>query len=283
MALQALRSVLLFLTLSLPMYAQANFSEALNAFNDGDYVVAERAFRSLAEQGHSPSQVMLGIILQSGLGGVLDRTEAMQWFLRAAEQGNADAQNMVGDHYRLGGIVPKDYIEAGRWYLKAAQQGHANAQFNLGLMHEHGHGEPVDLIAAYAWYNLAASQGLLSARAARTRVEGQLKPWEVAEAQNLSKEFQRTRPDAPSARHSEQQVPAAEMVTAIQAHLAELGYDPGPIDGVPGPQTRRAIRDFQRDAGIDPDGVISTTLAALLSHLSEERCAFHAIRPLVPG
>lgn len=36
----------------------------------------------------------------------------------------------------------------------------------------------------------------------------------------------------------------------VQECLQRAGYDPGPIDGRPGPQTRSALRDFQNDHGL---------------------------------
>lgn len=40
----------------------------------------------------------------------------------------------------------------------------------------------------------------------------------------------------------------------IQLLLAELGYEPGRVDGVMGPRTEAAIRAFQRDRNIPEDG-----------------------------
>ena len=45
-------------------------------------------------------------------------------------------------------------------------------------------------------------------------------------------------------------------VMELQALLQKLGYDPGPIDGYFGPQTQRAVMSFQRNFGLNPDGVI---------------------------
>jgi uncharacterized protein (TIGR02594 family) len=50
----------------------------------------------------------------------------------------------------------------------------------------------------------------------------------------------------------------------IQTRLRELGFDPGPIDGIPGRQTTRAVSDFQRARGLEVDGIVGPrTLAAL--------------------
>jgi hypothetical protein len=51
------------------------------------------------------------------------------------------------------------------------------------------------------------------------------------------------------------------VVAEIQAGLARLGYDPGPIDGIAGPRTRSAIRAYQQDHGLVVDGRASANLA----------------------
>jgi peptidoglycan hydrolase-like protein with peptidoglycan-binding domain len=53
-------------------------------------------------------------------------------------------------------------------------------------------------------------------------------------------------------------------VKGIQEELAIHGYDPGTADGVAGPRTRQAIREYQRDAGLAVDGQPSVEL---LNHL----------------
>jgi N-acetylmuramoyl-L-alanine amidase len=44
-------------------------------------------------------------------------------------------------------------------------------------------------------------------------------------------------------------------VAALQTALARLGFDCGRIDGIFGPDTHRAVTEFQRNCGIDVDGV----------------------------
>jgi len=55
-----------------------------------------------------------------------------------------------------------------------------------------------------------------------------------------------------------------EQVKEAQQRLSSLGYSVGVIDGLHGSQTSRAIRAFQRDNNIEPDGKIDTNLISLL-------------------
>ena len=47
---------------------------------------------------------------------------------------------------------------------------------------------------------------------------------------------------------------ASKYIMNIQKHLTELGFDPGIIDGKMGPNTRAAIRAFQKSIGRKPTG-----------------------------
>jgi peptidoglycan hydrolase-like protein with peptidoglycan-binding domain len=57
-----------------------------------------------------------------------------------------------------------------------------------------------------------------------------------------------------------------EQVRELQRRLDELGYDPGPVDGLMGARTAEAIADFQEDRGLDADG---EPTRALLERLRE--------------
>ncbi|HEX9823117.1 MAG TPA: peptidoglycan-binding protein [Actinomycetota bacterium] len=48
-------------------------------------------------------------------------------------------------------------------------------------------------------------------------------------------------------------------VRALQQRLNPLGFDPGREDGILGEQTARAIKEFQRNVGLAPDGIVGTT------------------------
>lgn len=53
-------------------------------------------------------------------------------------------------------------------------------------------------------------------------------------------------------------------VAELQRLLGPLGFDPGRVDGIFGPLARRAVGEFQENAGLEPDGVCGyRTLEAL--------------------
>jgi N-acetylmuramoyl-L-alanine amidase len=50
------------------------------------------------------------------------------------------------------------------------------------------------------------------------------------------------------------------LMVDVQEELADLGYYRGEIDGVIGPMTRNAIRNYQRDRGLPVTGQIDSRL-----------------------
>jgi hypothetical protein len=57
---------------------------------------------------------------------------------------------------------------------------------------------------------------------------------------------------------------AGPDVLKIQEKLAALGYAPGPLDGLYGVATASAVIAFQRDHGLDPDGIVGKATRAAL-------------------
>ncbi|WP_127127351.1 peptidoglycan-binding protein [Georgenia sp. SYP-B2076] len=57
----------------------------------------------------------------------------------------------------------------------------------------------------------------------------------------------------------------------IQEALAVLGFDPGVIDGLDGPNTRAAVAQFQGSQGLEPDGQCAgATLDALAAAMTQQ-------------
>ena len=229
-------------------------------------------WRKAAEQGIANAQYNLGVMYGDGKGVLEDDIQAVYWYRQAAEQGVAKAQYNLGFMYDTGKGVLEDDIQAVYWYRQAAEQGHAMAQSNLGIMYGNGEGVPEDDIQAYAWFNLAAAQGLESAEKSRALARQRMTPAQIAEAQKISRQLAARiaegRSDPTPAPISGDSVrppdPSRDTVRQVQAYLALLGYDPGPVDGLPGRRMTAAVRRFQQDLGMTPTGRISDELLALL-------------------
>jgi hypothetical protein len=59
--------------------------------------------------------------------------------------------------------------------------------------------------------------------------------------------------------------PSRDLVVAVQRLIRAEGYDPGTIDGLVGPRTRRAIQAYQRNGGLSPTGQIDQELLLKLN------------------
>lgn len=56
-------------------------------------------------------------------------------------------------------------------------------------------------------------------------------------------------------------------VSALQRKLNALGFDAGKEDGLFGPLTDRAVREFQRNVGEDPDGIVGIETISTLERM----------------
>lgn len=119
--------------------------------------------------------------------------------------------------------------------------------------------------------DLVGGEGKMAERVSASIIDEP--PAEIAPAKPASEPALDALPDAvPSAVPSA--VPEAapitpgaprEQVLAIQRDLAELGYHPGPADGVVGALTTDAIVAFQKDSGMKADGKVTRELADRLA------------------
>ncbi len=137
-----------------------------------------------------------GRAADNGSGGAATakiEPEALAAHRAAAKQGDPDAQNKLGEIYASGNGAPKDYRQAAKWYRLAAEQGHGPAQLNLGLAYADGLGLPGDHVRAHLWLNLASTRGDEGARTKRDELTGKMTPEQIAEAQELAREWWETR------------------------------------------------------------------------------------------
>ena len=169
--------------------AWADYKAGEDAYHRGDFATAFREWRPLAEQGDALAQYNLGVLYRKGRGVPQDDVQARQWYEKAAAQGQAKAQYNLGTLFLNGGGVPKDYQQALRWFRMAADQGEAVAQTKIGIMYDDGQGVPHDVVQAHKWYNLAATNGDKPAAELRDALAKQMTPAQIAEAQQLAREW----------------------------------------------------------------------------------------------
>ena len=176
-----------------------------------------------------------------------------------AEGGDAMAQFNLGLLHETGRGVAEDLAQAATWYERAALQGLTQAQFNLALLHQTGRGVEKDGTQALYWLEVAARHGAGAeqeqAADAAARLAEILLAEDVDNARARAGEFA-PRPEGASVRAEATTLILSEsQVEELQRRLAAHGYDPGPLDGVPGEQTRNAVRRYLADRGLTwPEG-----------------------------
>ena len=71
-----------------------------------------------------------------------------------------------------------------------------------------------------------------------------------------------------------------EELEGVQDALTKLGYEPGTIDGKDGPNTQKAVREFQASASIGIDGIVGpVTRQALVDKLAADVAEAEAQEP----
>jgi N-acetylmuramoyl-L-alanine amidase len=68
--------------------------------------------------------------------------------------------------------------------------------------------------------------------------------------------------------HSGSRMLVGDDVAALQQRLLDLGFDCGRVDGIFGRQTAQAVREFQRNVGIEPDGTCGPVTYAAFERLT---------------
>jgi uncharacterized protein len=190
-----------------------------------NYAAAVKWYRKAAEQGDSIAQRSLGVCYERGQGVPQDYEEAVNWYRKAAEHGEMVAQNNLGASFREGLGIYKYYPFAVRWFRKAAEQGLTEAQINLTLSYARGEGVTQDFVEAYKWANIAATSGNTNAALFREEIRLQMTPEQVAEAQQLAREFKpRTAPDSGSSKSGKEIADSNPSASGTGFFISEDGF-----------------------------------------------------------
>jgi localization factor PodJL len=214
--------------------ASAAETEGDAAYQNKDYANALAAYQTAAEAGGEYGQFMLANMYLAGEGVKRDPMKYLHWMQQSADNGYPPANYLMGLAY-----LRSNAAKAAQYFEAAAKEEHGTAMYMLGLMYASGMGvEPSDR-EALRWFRLAKAQGV--------QVENQF--LHAASIQTYMKQV-----DQQAARSRQAAFEQQKRVREIQQLLTDLGYEPGPVDGLFGSKTRAAIQTFQREKGLEPDG-----------------------------
>ncbi len=133
--------------------------------------------------------VLLGVTLMPAA-----RADELAAVRTLAEQGDTRAQFVLGTMYRDGRGVAQNAEEMLRWWRLAAEAGNFDAQFALGNVYSSGYRVAQDHVMAYMWFDILATQAKEEfigkiAGSNRNAVKSFMTPAEVARAQALSADW----------------------------------------------------------------------------------------------
>ena len=96
---------------------------AVAAYDVGDFRVARKNFKLLADEGSAIGETMLGVIYAEGRGVKSDPATAVAYYYRAANRGYAPAQLALSRAFADGAGASKDVPQAYLWARLAAARG----------------------------------------------------------------------------------------------------------------------------------------------------------------
>ena len=137
---------------------------AAEAYFAGDYALALKLYKPLAEKDDPEAQFNLGVMNQLGQGTDKNDKAAAKWFAKSAALGNPEAQVKLGEMYHEGKGVEKNSKIAAEWYAKAADAGSPAAMNNLAYLYYLGEGVTQDFNIARKMFERAADKGVADAQ-----------------------------------------------------------------------------------------------------------------------
>lgn len=248
--------------------AIAQYQLAQSYLTQNDLDAAIPLLRRAALKGAAPAQYDLGKLYEQGRGVDQDMIEARNLITKAAEAGHVGAMYDLALFMAEGEGGPLDEAGAVEWFSKAADHGFLDAQYNLGVMYAEGIGTQQDLAEALYWFELATRKGDSAAALEVRNLTSRLPPETVREVMEAADVWS----ELPSIALANGRFGAQRwntgnplQVQAVQTALSRLGYLSSQPDGVIGPQTANAIREYQRSEGLAVTGTVTPELIERLN------------------
>jgi len=177
---------------------------------------------------------------------------AVEHWIPLAESGDPLAQFNIALVYDRFDSPFTNSALAVKWYKRSAYQGFASAQFNLAIAFQQGRGVNKNTESALFWMLLAASGDdkdiVELALESATKLTGLLRRDQRLAVSNLVDVWVPVIEDnsinVQKFTSSHYSLLTVEEIMIIQTRLIGLGFDPGPVDGIAGIQTRKAISSY---------------------------------------
>lgn len=257
-----------------------------------DQTLAVDLIRHAADSGEKEALLWLASAYQTGAVVKKDIQTSISWFEKAGKAGVYSAYTELGRLYETGIDGAPDLETALGWYQRAAQNGEVKAAEAIGRVKAQLNAAPAPVtapvpqahnqaptpapVAAQTVFQPAppAPQPSVNTAANKVRTATPLDydpdavyvPMPPSEAMNAAPAYMATpvvaaAPMPPVAIQSPQPETAVVAdVRAIQRMLRALGYRVDQVDGAFGPATSAAIKSYQRNKMMYPDGAPSPEL-----------------------
>ena len=223
---------------------------------DQDVDRALGLYREAADANHSHAQNALGLAYLAGRGVTPDPVQAATWFSTAYANGNPRGAYYLGRIFEMGVDGAPDLSSAVAWYRVAAETGDNQALDALDRLGEPlqptATAAPVQPVAAVAvdtpGEDAAVGPVLDPVEPDGADAGATAEPDEQVAAQTAAPTEAPTEAVAAAdADPADTDDPALtrDDIRDVQRLLTDLGYDPGPVDGLMGTRTETAIAAFQ--------------------------------------
>ena len=246
----------------------AQYQLAQDKLTAGDFQEGASLMRRSADKGLPIAEYTLSKLHEKGTGVPKDLSLSRQWTEKAAEGGNVKAMHDLAVFMAEGEGGPQTYAGAVEWFRKAADYGVVDSQYNLGVLYEQGLGISPNLTEALYWFTVAARNGDAGAPSRVMELTGRVSPEAAAQAKSRAAVWTASDSNAiANGRFSAQswELSNPRTVKAVQTALMALGYEAGAPDGLMGPGTASAIRDYQTTSGLAPTGTVTQELVTHLN------------------
>lgn len=241
-----------------------------------DFLMAEAWYRRAAEAGHVKAMHNLAVLAVGARGGSANYLTAAKWFAKAADHGLSDSQYNLAILYERGMGVEPNLVKAYQWYAIAARFGDTKAAQKRDALARKITPQEVtatDALVA-AWTPQSRDPKVNGALAELpAKQEPETKP-EQAPRPVPAPARAVVKPEAPRVQtmkmswNTEVQT-QSPVVLEAQRFLLQLGYKIGRPDGMLGPRTLTAAREFEISQGLPPTGRVDETLVARLAFVQK--------------